>query len=126
VSDDGSVGSRCTGERATVADLLLDAANDRSFGELAHGEDVSNAEGSLLAAVDEGTCVKTLGGDEGFFAELVAVRIAEDDTGKRSTAKGSMDFSNSLSSSIQQDVPARVVDDFLDDTTNVAVPFGKV
>ena len=126
MSNDGSVGSRCPGESAAIANLLLDAADDRSFGKLAHGENVSNAEGSFLAAVDEGTSVKTLGGDEGLFAELVTVRIAEDDPGKRSTATGSTNFSNSFSSSIQQDVPARVVDDFLDDTTNIAVPFGKV
>jgi len=126
VSNDGSVGSRCPGERATVTDLLLDAADDRSFGKLAHGDNVSDAEGSLLATVDEGTGVKTLSGNEGFFTELVTVRIAEDDTGKGSTATGSTNFSNSFSSSTQRDVPARVVDDLLDDTTDVAVPFGKV
>jgi len=107
VSDDSSVGSGCPGERTTVTDLLLDAANDRSLGELAHGENISNVEGSLLAAVDEGACMETFGGNEGFFAKLVAVWIAEDHTGKRSTT-------------------ARVVDDFLDDTANVAIPFGKV
>ena len=126
MSNDGSVGSRRPGERAAVTDLLLDAADDCSFGELAHGENVSNAEGGLLAAVDEGTSVKTLGGDEGLFTELVAVWIAEDDTGKRSTATGSTDLSDSFSSSIQQVVPAGVVDDFLDNTTNVSVPLGKV
>ena len=126
MSNDGSVGSRCPGESATVADLLLDTADDRSFGELAHRENISNVEGSLLAAVDESASMKTFGGNEGLFAELVTVRVAEDDTGKGSTATGSTNFSNSFSSSIQRDVPARVVNDFLDNTTNVAVPFGKI
>jgi len=65
VSDDGSVGSGCPGERATVTDLLLDAANDRSFGELTHRENVPNIEGSLLPAVDEGASMKAFGCDEG-------------------------------------------------------------
>jgi len=107
VSDDGSVGSGCSGERTTVTNLLLDAADDRSFRELAHGDNISNIEGSFLATVDEGTSVKTLGSNEGLFAELVTVWITEDDAGKRSAA-------------------ARVMDNFLDNTANVAVPFGKV
>ena len=126
VSDDGSVGSGCPSERTTVTDLLLDSANDRSFRELAHRENISNVEGSLLAAVDEGASVKTFGGNEGFFAELVTVWIAKDYTGKRSTTASSTKFSNSFLSGIQRVVPARVVDDFLDDTANVAIPFGKV
>jgi len=93
---------------------------------LAHRENVPNAEGSLLAAVDEGTSVKTLSGDEGLLAEFVTVWIAEDDTGEGSTTTSSTNFSRSISPSIQRDAPARVVDDFLDNTTNVAVPFGKV
>jgi len=74
---------------------------------LAHRENVPYVEGSFLAAVDEGTGVKTLGGNEGFLPELVTIRITEHDPGKRSPT-------------------ARVVDDFLDDTANVAVPFCKV
>jgi len=126
VSNDGGVGSRCPGERTTVTDLLLDAANDRSFGELAHWENISNVEGSLLAAVDEGTSVKTFGGDESLFAELVTVWITEDDPGKRSTTKSPTNFSNSFLSNVKQDVPARVMDNFLNNTANVAIPFGKV
>ena len=126
VSDDGSVGAGCPSERTTVTDLLLDAANDRSFRELAHRENISNVKGSLLAAVDEGASMKTFGGNEGLLAELVAVWIAEDHTGKRSTTASSTNFSNSFSSDVQQAVPARVVNDFLDDTANVAIPFGKV
>jgi hypothetical protein len=126
MANNGSVGPGCPGESTTVADLLLDAADDCSFRELAHGENISNAESSLLAAVDEGTGVKTLSGDEGFFAEFVAVWIAEDDTGKRSTSAGSTHFSDPFLPNTQQDVPARVVDDLLNNTANIAVPFGKV
>lgn len=126
VSDDGGVGSGCPGERTTVANLLLDAANDRSFGELAHRENISHVEGCLLATVDEGTGVKTLSSYEGLLAELVTVWITEDNTGKRSATASSMSFSNCPISDTQQNVPARVVDDFLDNATNVAVPFGEV
>ena len=124
--NDGGIGSGRPGESTTVPNLLLDAANDRSFGKLAHRENISNVKGGLLAAVDEGTGVKALGGDEGLLAELVTVWITEDDTGKRSTTADSTSFSISFRSNVQQGVPARVVDDFLDNTANVAVPFGKV
>jgi hypothetical protein len=96
VSNDGSVGSGGSGERTTVTNLLLDAADNRSFGELAHRENVSNVEDSLLATVDEGASVKSLGSDEGLFAELVTVWITEDDTGKRGTAMSSTNFSGSF------------------------------
>ena len=86
VSNDGGVGSGCPGEGTTITDFLLDAADDRSFGELAHGKNISNAEGSFLAAVDEGTSVKTLSGDESLFAELITVWITEDDTSERGAA----------------------------------------
>ena len=94
VSNDGSVGSGGSGERTTVANLLLDAADDRSFGELAHRENISNVENSLLATVDEGASVKSLSSDEGLFAELVTVWITEDNTGKRGTATSSTNFSD--------------------------------
>lgn len=84
VTNDGGIGSGCSGECATVTDLLLYAADDRSFGELAHWENISNVEGSLLATVDEGTGVETLGCYKGLFAELVTVWITEYDTGKGS------------------------------------------
>ena len=96
MSDDGGVGSGRPGERTTVTDLLLDAANNRPFGELAHGENISNVESSLLAAVDEGASMKTFGCNEGLFAELVTVRIAEDHTGKRGTTGSSRNFSSSF------------------------------
>lgn len=41
-------------ERTTVADLLLDVGVDSTLRELRDGEDVSDGEGGLLVAVDEG------------------------------------------------------------------------
>ena len=89
MTDDGSVGSGCSGEGTTITDLLLDTADDRSFGELAYWENISNVEDSLLAAVDKSTGVETFGGDEGLFTELVTVWITEDDTGKGSATTSS-------------------------------------
>lgn len=88
VPNDSGIASGCSGERTTVTNLLLDAADDRSFGELAHRKNIPNVKSSLPAAVDEGASVKALGGNEGFLAELVAVWITEDDTSKRSTTAG--------------------------------------
>ena len=85
MTDDGRVVAGSAGERATVTNLLLDVADNGTFRALANGEDVANSELSLLASVDEGTSVKTLSRDEGLLAELVAVVVAENDTGKRST-----------------------------------------
>jgi len=107
MSNDGGIGSGRPGKRTTVADLLLNVADDRSFGKLAHWENVSDVEGSFLATVDESAGVKALGSDEGLLPELVTIRVTEDHTSERSTT-------------------ARVVDNFLDNTANVAVPFGEV
>jgi len=107
VPNDSSIASGCSGKRTTVTDLLLDIADDRSFWELAHGEDISDVEGSLPAAVDKGASMKALSGDKGLLSEFVTVRITEHDAGKRSTTAG-------------------VVDDLFDDTADVAVPFGEV
>lgn len=85
VSDDGSVVTGGTGERTTVTSLLLDVADDGTFGELSEGENVSDGEGSLLSAEDESTGRESFSGDEGLGAHLVTVRVTEDDTGEGST-----------------------------------------
>jgi len=104
VPNDGCVvpGRPC--ESATVADLLLDVADDGTFWELADGDDVADSEGCFFAAVDEGAGVEALGCDEGFLAEFVAVGVAEDDAGEGCAAAG-------------------VVDDVFDDSADVAVGF---
>jgi hypothetical protein len=85
VSDNGSVVTGGTGEGTSVTSLLLNVADDGTFGELGEGENVSNGEGSLLSAEDESTGRESFSGDEGLGAHLVAVRVAEDDTGEGST-----------------------------------------
>ena len=105
--DDGGVVSRGTGESTTVTSLLLDVADDGSLGAGGNREDVSDREGGLLTAVDERTGRDSLGGDESLLAELVAVRVAEDDAGKRGTSTG-------------------IVNDLFHDTFDVPVALGKV
>lgn len=85
VTDDGRVVARSARERTTVTGLLLDVADDGTFREGSEGEDVADGEGGLLAAEDKGAGREALGGDEGLSAHLVAVRVAEDDTGERRT-----------------------------------------
>lgn len=85
VANNGGIVARCAGEDATVANLLLDVADDRTLRALGDGEDVADVESGLLAAVHETTGVHSLGGDEGLLAEFVAVRVAEDDAGEGST-----------------------------------------
>lgn len=86
VSDDGGVVARGTGEGSAVTGLLLDVADDGTLGALGDGEDVADVEGGLLAAVDERAGRDALGGDERLLAELVAVRVTEDDGGERGAA----------------------------------------
>lgn len=85
VADNGSVVSRCPGEGTSVANLLLNVADDGTFRALADGEDVADDQAGLFAAVDEGAGVHAFGGDESLLAELVPVGVAEDDTGEGST-----------------------------------------
>lgn len=85
VSDNGCVVARCPCECTAITDLLLDVADNGTFWALSDGEDVADGEGGFFAAVDEGTGVETFGGNESFFAELVAVGITEDNTGEGCT-----------------------------------------
>ena len=85
VTNYSGVVTGCPSQCATVANLLLDIADNGTLGTLSNGEDIANGERSLLAGIDESTSVKTLGRDEGLLAELVTVWVAENDTGKRST-----------------------------------------
>jgi hypothetical protein len=107
VADDGSVVAGCPSERTAVADLLLNVANDGTLRALRDGEDVADGENGLLAAVDKGTGVETLGRDKCLLAELVAVGVTEDDTGEGSTT-------------------ASIVDDLLHNTPDVTVALREV
>lgn len=86
VADDGGVVTRGSGERSSVTNLLLDVADNGTFGALADGEDVADVEGSLLAAVDERTGRETLSSEESLLSELVSVRVTEDNGSKGSTS----------------------------------------
>lgn len=95
VPNDGGIGTGCSSKRTTVADLLFNTTDDRSFGKLAHGEHISYVEGGLLATVDEGTSMETFGCDKGLLTEFITVWITEYDTSERSAAASWMNFNNS-------------------------------
>merc|ERR1711939_1219820 len=107
VADDGCVVARGACERATVARLLLDVADDRTLRHLREREDVADDERGLLAAEDERAGGHALGRDKRLGALLVAVRVTEDDLCERCAA-------------------SRVVHDLLDETADVAVALGIV
>jgi len=107
VSNDGGVVSGGSGDGSTVTNSLLDVADDGSLGALVKGEDVSDREGGLLSTVDEGSGGHTLSGDESLLSELVSVRVSEDDLGEGRSSSG-------------------VVDDILDNTSDVTVPLSEV
>lgn len=85
VANDGGVVAGGTGECSAVTDLLLYVEDDGTLGARGEGEDIADGESSLLAGVDERAGRDTLGGDEGLLAELVAVRVTEDNGGKGGT-----------------------------------------
>jgi len=107
VANDGRVVAGGTGERTTVTDLLLNVADDGTFRALREGENVADGESGLLASVDERASVEALSGDESLRTELVAVRVTEDDAGEGGTTTS-------------------VVNDLLNDATDVAVALSKV
>lgn len=78
-----------------------------TFGEVADGENVSDLERGLVTAVDELASIHALRSDEHLLHRLVLVGVAEHDGGERSAT-------------------ARVVDDALHNTLDVAVAFGIV
>lgn len=86
MSDNGSVVTGGTGQRSTVSRLLLNVANDGSFGEGGKGENVSDGEGGLLSAENESTGGESFSGDEGFGPHLVSVRVSEDNSGEGSSS----------------------------------------
>jgi hypothetical protein len=107
VTDDGGVVTGGSSQRSSVTDLLFDVADDGTFGAGGDGQNVTNVQGSLLSAVDEGTGGKTFSGDEGLGSLLVSVRVSEENGSQGSTSTG-------------------VVDDVLDDTSDVTVSLGEV
>lgn len=77
VGDDGGVVAGCAGKLSAIAGLLLNVADDGSFGHQTERQNVADGQLSLLAAVHELAGVHAFDGDEEFLADLVAVRVAE-------------------------------------------------
>ncbi len=88
VTDDDGRDAGSLGERATVADVVLDGRDDSTLGQTRKRKDVADSKLSRLAAVDELAGVETLDGDEEVLHGLVPVRIAEDHAGERSATSG--------------------------------------
>lgn len=107
VGDDGGVVTGGAGELAAVTGLLLNVADDGTFGHGTEGHDVADLELSRLAAVDELTGVQTLDSDEVLAGQVVLVRVAENNAGEGGTTTG-------------------VMDDLPDNTLDVAVTLGEV
>jgi hypothetical protein len=88
VSDNGGVVTGSSGERTSVTSLLLDVADNGTFGTLTDGENVSDVQSGLLSAVNERTGRESFGSDEGLLSDLVSVRVSEDNGSQRSTSEG--------------------------------------
>ena len=107
VGDNDSEAARTTGEGAAITDLGLDVADDGTLGDGGKRKDVSYIKGGLLTTVDELAGVHALGGDDELSITLVTVGVEELNLGDGSTTTG-------------------VMNDLLDDTTDVAMLLGVV
>lgn len=107
VTDDGGICSAGAGEGTLVTGFGFDVADGCSFGDLADGQDIADSNSRLLATEDVLAGVGALGSQEVLGLVSVFVRIAEFNLGKGSSTSG-------------------IMDNALDDTPNVAVPFGVV
>ena len=107
MADDRNVVSRGPRQHTTIAHLLLNVRHQCTFGYRAQGQDVSDAESSFLAGIDELPCVHALIGDEGFCMQFEAVRVTKLHFGQWCASAG-------------------VVNNVFDDTSNVTVLFREV
>lgn len=107
MTNDNSIISRSSGQRAAITDMVFDVTNHSPFGNRPERQDISDHQVGLFAAKDELAGVHALGGDEEFLLVLVAEGVAEGDSGERRAA-------------------ARVVDDVGDDAFEVAVALAEV
>jgi len=107
LTDDGGVGSGGSSELSSIAFLSLNVADESTFGDSVDGEDVSDSELGLGTAVNILSGVHTFSSEVKFFDGLVAVRVAELDSGQRSAS-------------------SRIVEDFSDDAANVTVAFSII
>ena len=86
MSNDSSIIPRSSRQRTPISYLFLNVTYDGTFWTLGYWENVADCESGFFTAVDEGTGVETFGRYECFFAEFVAVGVAEDDTSEGRTA----------------------------------------
>nr|GLL22612.1 hypothetical protein CK203_099716 [Ipomoea trifida] len=91
VADNNNVIARAPSEDTAVADLVLDIANDGTFGDRSERQNVADDEVSLLTTVDELAGVHALGGDEKLLLVLEAEGVTEGDASERGAATGVVD-----------------------------------
>jgi hypothetical protein len=85
VANDRGVVARGTRKGAAVARLLFNVADNRSFGHRRQGQRVSDRQRRLLSAVHKLASEHAFRCNEGLFAQLVSVAVAENNAGKRGT-----------------------------------------
>jgi hypothetical protein len=107
VANDGGVLTRGAGKSTTVTSLLLNVEHDGTLRHVTQRQHVTNVQLGTATAVDELAGVGTLSSDEHLLVLLVLVRVLEHNLGERSST-------------------SRVVNDLLDETTNVTVSLGEV
>ena len=105
--DHGGEGAGSAGVLSLIASVLLDVADEGTFGDFLDGENVSDGEGSLGSAVDVLSRVKPFGSNVEFSVGSEGVGISELDLGNGSSTAG-------------------IVDDFPDDAADEAVALGVV
>lgn len=107
LADDDSAAARGLSQRSAVANLAFQVADHSTLGDLVDGQDVTDSELSVLAAVDELSTVHTLGSNEVALDQLVSVGVSEDNSRNRSSS-------------------ARIVNDLSNNTLDIAVSLSKV
>jgi hypothetical protein len=105
--DDNSETARPAGKGSAITDFGFDVAHDGTLWNLFEGKNVAASQGGFLPAVDELAGVHTLCGNHKFSVTLVAIGVQELNLGHRSST-------------------SRIVEDLLDDTTDIAATFGVV
>ena len=107
VRDHNRKGTRATGKGTAVSQFGFHVADDSTFWDDIQGKNIAHRQGGLLAAVNELTRVHALGAHQEFIVFLIAIGVTELHLCYWCT-------------------PSRVVQNLLDDTTNVTVLFGIV
>jgi hypothetical protein len=118
VPDNCSIVSRSSCEGAAIAYFLLYVANNGSFRTLRDRENIANSESGFFPRVDKSTSMQTLGRNKSLLAKLVAVRVTENDTSKRSAATNESDMMVALDTHY---IPTSIVDYLFYNATNVSI-----